>query len=133
MATVSASADIDGKRMSLGKSEFRVKRVPSPTAEIAGMTDGQLDKNVFLASAAIIPNMKDFEFDLYFVVTSYTFATVMNGDWLQKNVKGNVFSDEVKSIIRNGKRKQKYFFEKIQAKGPDGTIRSLNPISLELK
>ena len=133
MATGSASADIDGKRMSLGKSEFRVKRVPSPTAEIAGMTDGQLDKNVFLASAAIIPNMKDFEFDLYFVVTSYTFATVMNGDWLQKNVKGNVFSDEVKSIIRNGKRKQKYFFEKIQAKGPDGTIRSLNPISLELK
>ena len=77
--------------------------------------------------------MKDFEFDLYFVVTSYTFATVMNGDWLQKNVKGNVFSDEVKSIIRNGKRKQKYFFEKIQAKGPDVTIRSLNPISLELK
>ncbi|MCP4911100.1 MAG: gliding motility protein GldM [Bacteroidetes bacterium] len=133
MATVSASADIDGQRMSLGKSEFRVKRVPSPTAEIAGMTDGQLDKNVFLASGAIIPNMKDFEFDLYFIVTSYTFATVMNGDWLQKNVKGNIFSDEVKSIIRNGKRKQKFFFEKIQAKGPDGTIRSLNPISLELK
>ncbi len=132
-ATVSASAEIDGERMSLGKSEFRVKRVPSPSAEIAGLTDGQIDKNVLLANNAIIPDMKDFEFDLYFVVTSYTFATIMNGDWVQKNVKGNMFSDEVKTIIRNGKRKQKFFFEKIQAKGPDGTIRSLNPINLELK
>ncbi len=132
-ATVCASAEIDGERMSLGKSEFRVKRVPSPSAEIAGLTDGQIDKNVLLANNAIIPDMKDFEFDLYFVVTSYTFATIMNGDWVQKNVKGNMFSDEVKTIIRNGKRKQKFFFEKIQAKGPDGTIRSLNPINLELK
>jgi len=50
-----------------------------------------------------------------------------------KNIKGNEFTDEVKKIIRNGKRKTKFFFEKIQATGPDGTIRSLNPINLELK
>lgn len=133
LAIISATAEIDGQRLSLGKSEFRVKRVPDPSAEIAGLTDGQIDKNVFLANSAIIPNMKDFEFDLYFVVTSYTFATIMNGDWVQKNVKGNMFTEEVKNIIRNGKRKQKYFFEKIQAKGPDGTIRGLNPINLEIK
>ena len=133
IATISASAEIDGDRMALGKAEFRVKRVPSPSAEIAGLTDGQIDKNVLLANSAIIPDMKDFEFDLYFVVNSYTFATIMNGDWVQKNVKGNMFSDEVKTIIRSGKRKQKFFFEKIQATGPDGTIRSLNPINLELK
>ena len=133
LATISATAEIDGERLSLGTAEFRVKRVPDPSAEIAGMTDGLIDKNVFLASSAIIPNMRDFEFDLYFVVTSYTFATILNGDWVQKNVKGNIFSEEVNDIIRNGKRKQKFFFEKIQAKGPDGTLRSLNPINLELK
>ncbi len=132
-ATVSASAEIDGERMALGKSEFRVKRVPSPTAEIAGMSDGQIDKNVFLANSAIIPNQKDFEFDIYFIINSYTFATIMNGDWVQKNIKGNMFTDEVNKIIRNGKRKQKFFFEKIQATGPDGSIRSLNPVNLELK
>lgn len=133
LAAISATAEVDGQRLSLGSSEFRVKRVPDPSAEIAGLTEGQIDKNVFLASSAIIPNMKDFEFDLYFVVTSYTFATIMNGDWVQKNVKGNIFNEEVKTIIRNGKRKQKFFFEKIQAQGPDGTLRSLNPINLELK
>ena len=132
-ATVSASAEIDGERMALGKSEFRVKRVPSPSAEIAGLTDGQIDKNVLLANNAIIPNQKDFEFDIYFIINSYTFATIMNGDWVQKNIKGNMFTDEVNKIIRNGKRKQKFFFEKIQATGPDGSIRSLNPVNLELK
>ncbi len=119
--------------MQLGKAEFRVKRVPSPTAEIAGQTDGKIDKNTLLAAAAIIPNMEDFNFDLYFEVTSFTFATLINGDWIPKNVRGNQFTKEINNIIKNGKRKQKFFFEKIQAKGPDGTIRSLNPINLELK
>jgi len=134
MATVSASAEIDGERLSLGKSDFRVKRVPSPNAEIAGISDGLIDKNVLLANSAIIPNQKDFEFDIYFIINSYTFATIMNGDLGTKKIfKGNEFTDEVKKIIRNGKRKTKFFFEKIQATGPDGTIRSLNPINLELK
>jgi len=131
--TVSATSEVDGKTMQLGKAEFRVKRVPSPTAEIAGSIGGQMDKNTLLAAGAIIPDMKDFEFDLYFEVTSFTFATIINGDWIPKNVRGNIFSKEIQTIIRNGKRKQKFFFENIQAKGPDGSIRSLNSINLELK
>jgi len=133
IATVSATAKIDNKLFNLGKSEFRVKRVPSPNAEIAGMSDGKIDKNVLLGSSAIIPNMEGFEFDIYFVITSYRFGAIINGDWFEKNIKGNVFTDEVTKIIRSGKRKQKFFFDNIQAKGPDGTIRSLNPINLELK
>jgi len=131
---VSATAKIDGRNILLGRSEFRVKRVPSPTAEIAGQTNGQIDKNIMLAARAIIPNMKDFLFNnYYFKITSFTFATLINGDWIPKNVKGNIFPPEVMKIIRNGKHKQKFFFENIQAIGPDGTIRSLNPISLEIK
>jgi len=133
IATISATAKIDDKLFNLGKAEFRVKRVPDPNAEIANMSDGKIDKNVLLGSNAIIPNMKGFEFDIYFVITSYRFGAIINGDWFEKNIKGNVFTDEVNKIIRNGKRKQKFFFDNIQAKGPDGTIRSLNPINLELK
>jgi gliding motility-associated protein GldM len=132
-AIVSATADIDGNRFSLGQMEFRVKRVPTPTAMIAGQTDGKIDKNALLAAGAIIPDMKDFEFDLYFEVTGFTFATIINGDWIPKNVSGNRFNSEINGIIRNGRSKQKFFFENIQAKGPDGTVRSLNPINLELQ
>ncbi|MCB2208327.1 MAG: gliding motility protein GldM [Bacteroidetes bacterium] len=132
-AIVSATANIDGNRFSLGQMEFRVKRVPTPTAMIAGQTGGKIDKNALLAAGAIIPDMKDFEFDLYFEVTGFTFATIINGDWIPKNVSGNRFNSEINGIIRNGRSNQKFFFENIQAKGPDGTVRSLNPINLELQ
>mgnify|MGYP003572687541 CR=1 FL=1 len=132
-AYVSAIANVDGETLPLGQAEFRVKRVPTPNAEIAGQSDGQMDKNRLLAAGAIIPNMRDFEFEIYYEITGYTFATIINGDWIPKNVRGNRFTEEINGIIRNGKRKQKFFFENIQAKGPDGSIRSLNPVNLELK
>lgn len=131
--TISATADVDGEILNLGSSEFRVKRVPSPVAEIAGKTGGNIDKNTLLAAGAIIPSMKDFDFDLYFEVTSFTFATIVNGDWIPKNVRGNIFTTEITNVIKNSKRNQKIFFENIQAKGPDGTIRSLSPINLEIQ
>jgi len=131
--TVSASAKIDGKPYNLGAVDFRVKRVPDPTATIAGMTGGAIDKNQLLAASAIIPEMRGFEFDLYFQITSYSFTTLINGDFFTIKAKGNTFSKDVIKRIRSGKRKQKFFFENIQAKGPDGTKRSLNPVNLELK
>ena len=131
--SVSATAKIDGKPYSLGSLDFRVKRVPDPTATIAGMTGGSIDKNQLLAAGAIIPEMRGFEFDLYFQITSYSFTTLINGDFFTIKAKGNTFSKDIIKRIRSGKRKQKFFFENIQAKGPDGTKRSLNPVNLELK
>ncbi len=130
---ISANANIEGRKVLLGKSVFRIKRVPDPIAEIAGQTNGMINKSTLLAAGAIIPTMKDFEFDLYFRVTSYTFSTLINGDWIPKNIKGNRFTPEVIRLIRNASPNQKFFFENIEAKGPDGTIRSLNPINLEIK
>lgn len=130
---ISATADINGREVSLGRSLFRVKRVPDPVAQIAGQTNGTIDRNTFLAAGAIIPNMKDFEFDVYFTVSSYTFATLINGDWIPKNITGNRFSSEITDLIRNARPHQKFFFENIVAKGPDGSIRTLNPITLEIQ
>jgi len=130
--TISASANIDGKSLMLGSSEFRIKRVPDPVAMIAGKLEGAIDKNSLLAAGAIIPTMRDFDFELYFEVTSFTFATIVNGDWIPRNIRGNRFTEEVQGVIRNAQRKQKFFFENIQAKGPDGTVRGLNTINLEI-
>ncbi|MDP3463058.1 MAG: GldM family protein [Bacteroidales bacterium] len=130
--TISASATMDNKSLPLGSSEFRIKRVPDPVAMIAGKLEGAIDKNSLLAAGAIIPTMRDFDFELYFEVTSFTFATIVNGDWIPRNIRGNRFTEEVQGVIRNAQRKQKFFFENIQAKGPDGTVRSLNTINLEI-
>lgn len=132
-ATVSATAEYEGQWMNMGSFDFRVKRVPDPVAEIAGIKEGSVNKNTLLAANAIIPVMKDFEFDLNFVVTSFTMGTIVNGDWIPKRTRGNRFSDEMSDIIRNAKRGQKFFFESIQAEGPDGSRRTLNAINLTIE
>ncbi|MBE9492233.1 MAG: gliding motility protein GldM, partial [Bacteroidetes bacterium] len=132
-AVISASADYQGQMMNMGSAEFRVKKVPDPVAEIAGLVQGSIEKNTLLAASAIIPEMKDFEFDLYFRVVSFKMITIIGGDLVQKNARGNRFTEDMNSIIKNARRKQKFFFQNIQATGPDGTTRSLNPINLEIK
>lgn len=132
-AVVSATADYQGTIMDMGSREFRVKRVPDPVAEIGRMKEGLIEKNTLIAANAIIPAMKDFEFELYFQVKSFTMATIINGDWIPKRATGNRFSAEMMNLIRDSRRGQKFFFESIQAEGPDGTTRTLNSINLTIK
>ncbi len=133
-ATISAKAKMgENDWQDMGSREFRVKRVPDPVAEIAGYKEGTIDRNTLLAANAIIPVMKDFEFDLNFVVNSFTMGTIINGDWIPKTTQGNRFSAEMANLIRNSRRGQKFFFENIQASGPDGTTRTLNAISLTIQ
>ena len=132
--TISAAANVDGKSLPLGSYEFRIKRVPDPIAKIADLTDGTIDKNRLLASRAIIPEMVDFDFEgFHFEIVSYELSTY-RGTELQRTgtVRGNVFNDAVSNLIKNAGRGQRLYFERIQAKGPDGTMRTLNPINLEI-
>lgn len=130
---VSVSADIMGSTRSMGSAEFRIRRVPSPNAEIAGQVEGAIDKSTLLAAGAIIPVMRDFEFELFFEVKSFRMTTIVGGDGISKRGNGNRFTDEMISMIQGARKGQKFFFENIQAEGPDKIPRSLNPISLEIK
>ena len=118
--------------MNMGSFEFRVKRVPDPVAEIAGKKGGSINKNTLMAAGAVIPKMYDFEFDLNFIVTSFTMGTILNGDLISKRTGGNQFSSDMKDIIKNAKRGQKFFFDNIQAEGPDGSKRTLGSINLTI-
>jgi gliding motility-associated protein GldM len=132
-AVITVDALYQGETRRMGTAEFRVKRVPDPVAEIAGQVEGPIDKNTLLAAKAIIPVMKDFEFELYFRVTGFRMITIIGGDWISKRTSGNQFSDEMMSMIQQARRGQKFFFENIQAIGPEEVPRSLNPISIEIK
>ena len=132
-AVISVDAMYQGESRSMGSSEFRIRRVPSPTAEIAGQVEGAIDKSTLLAAGAIIPVMRDFEFELFFEVKSFRMTTIVGGDGISKRGTGNRFSDEMISMIQGARKGQKFFFENIQAEGPDKIPRSLSPISLEIK
>jgi gliding motility-associated protein GldM len=130
---ITVTAMYQGESRPMGSAEFRIRRVPSPVAEIAGQVEGAIDKNTLLAAGAIIPVMRDFEFELFFEVKSFRMTTIVGGDGVSKRGNGNRLSEEMISMIQSARKGQKFFFENIQAEGPDKIPRSLNPISLEIK
>ena len=127
---ITISATVNGKVKNLGGLDFRVKRVPSPTAKIGNTDGGPISKNILLAAGGIIPNMpEDFEFDLNFDIVSYSFSVVRGGDIFSRDGRGNALTPEMKTIIGNAKRGERVWIDNISAKGPDG-IRKLNSINL---
>ena len=129
-ATISVDAKIGDRVKSMGKMEFRVKRVPDPKPFIANSEGGNVAKNLLIAAGAIIPRMpQDFEFDLTFEISSFTFVSMRGSDIVLIEGKGNRLSEEMKKIISNAKRGGRIWLENIVAKGPDGS-RPLGTISL---
>lgn len=129
-AVIAVDADYGGQNINMGTSEFRIKRVPDPKAFIANVNDGPVAKNALIAAGAIIPRPpEDFEFDLNFVITSFTFVSVRSGDIFSSPGRGNQLTQEMKNFIGNAKRGTKVWLENIIAEGPDGN-RRLGTITL---
>ena len=130
--TIKVSINDDGKRVNMGSSEYRVKRVPSPTPKIANTTSGNISPNAMIAAGAIIPQMPDdFEFDYNFTITGFNFiGTRRGGDLFEVSAKNNLLTDQMKEYIRNARSGDKIWIEDITAKSPDGVTRKLSTISL---
>lgn len=130
---ISASAEINGVTKPMGSQDFRVKIVPDPVAYIANKKGGYIKKSDILAAGAIIPQMENFDFNLYFIVKEFSLSTLVSGDYITRKTTGNKLSDEMRKIINNTHRGQKVYIEDIKAAGPDGTTRSLASINLTLQ
>ncbi len=130
---INVSAKVNGVNKNMGSAEFRVKRLPSPNATVANVDGGQISKSRLNAASAIIPTMPaDFDFEANFVITRFTMISLSGGDIVPIQTSGNKITPRMKNVIRGLKRGQKVWFEDIFAKGPDGTTRKLNTISLTL-
>jgi gliding motility-associated protein GldM len=133
-AVISVSADVgSGKVMPMGSMKYRIKRVPDPVAKIANMRGGSINK-ALLGQSAIIPVLENFDFDLYFVVTSFSMARSGKGrDPVEEKANGNQLTPAMKTIIGATRTGDKIYFEGIKAKGPDGTIRDLGSVSFTIQ
>ncbi|NVO20425.1 MAG: gliding motility protein GldM [Bacteroidetes bacterium] len=132
-AIISVTAKVGDKVKNMGSFEFRAKNVPSPNAYIANTDGGAVGREMLLASS-LIPRMPaDFDFDLNFIITSYTFSGNRKGDVIDYKGTGNKLTEEMRSFIRECKRGSKVSFEDIYAKGPDGKNRKLNPIVISIQ
>lgn len=128
-STVNVGAEMDGSSRSMGSFEFRVKRVPSPIATIAGKVDGSIGKGSLLGAGAIIPVMENFDFELYYTIVGFDMLIQTQGQDLATAHSGNGrFTGQMNQLIQSSARGKRVTFEKIRARGPDGSIRQLSPI-----
>ena len=128
---INVSATIGGKSTPMGSTEFRVKPVPTPIPKIAGKSEGVISKNVLAASGVIVPEMENFDFELYFRVTSFKMSYLKGQDIFEKQVSGNVIPPDLKAVIKGLNNGSKVYFEDIQAYGA-GSTRKLQSMIFKL-
>lgn len=134
---VSVMANFDGKLKDMGKKKYRVKGLPNPDAMIAKKTQGTIDKQDMLIAGGIIASPPGgFEFKARFEIKSFEMQTNQGGDikvLASDPQKKGLLTPEMINIIKNSRKSQKFWFEKIVATGPDGRERTLNTINLTVK
>jgi gliding motility-associated protein GldM len=125
--------DENGKKIPLGKAEFRVKRIPDPKSYVSGKTGSvSVKKAVFSAASTVQAKMENFDFDIKVKVQSFMFSTTKSGEVLEFKVNGNKLNSKCKSLIQRSRKNQKFFIEKIKVRMPDGTTRQLAPIIIKV-
>lgn len=129
---INVNADINGALKPMGSFDFRVRMVPDPVAYIANVKGGYISKENLIAAGAIIPQMENFEFNLFFKVTEFSLSTAISGDIITEKTVGNLLNDKMKRILKSLRRGQKVYIEDIKAKGPDGSTRNLASINLTI-
>lgn len=133
---VSISADMGGgKSQAMGKTQFRVKPVPEPTATIgASITSGRQSKDVLLTNPLIVAQMsKDFNYELRWNVVSYTVTFVRNNvEEAPIPVRGPRFPDNVVGKIRSASAGTQMEISNIKVQSIAGA-RTLKTILVRIK
>ncbi len=135
-STISVSADIGGKVIPMGSFEYRVKKVPDPVATIASSKGGTLNKNV-LAAGTLIPQLENFDFELFFKITGFKLTIAGKGrDILEFETTGNQLTQQMRDQLAKSRTGDKVFFEYIKAKmatGADQSTRTLSPMAFTVQ
>lgn len=133
MATVTVTAEIDGKKKSMGSMDFKVKEIPPPIPKVAGRKFGSIDRNTLLAQMIVLADLENFDFDAKFVVTEFTVSAAIGGFTQDVTVKSNKITDAQKNIIRSAQKGSRVLFTGIRAVGPDGKARDLTDIVFKIQ
>ena len=125
--------DENGKTVSLGKQEFRVKRIPTPVAYIGGKTGTVLLTKGKLGNGVINAKLEGFVFDLRVKVKSFTLGTTVSGDYRAEKVTGNKMNSRCKKMIKAANRGQRFYLEDMKVKMPDGRTVKLGNVTIKIK
>ncbi len=129
--TCVVSVAMDGK--SMGGFTFRVKNLPVPTPVIHGVTSKTVSKGELLAAQGLRAEMRDFEFDLQYRVTSFVLSVTIDGYLEEARSDSQVLTEQQRQILNRVKAGQRVAFTDIKAIGPDGRTVDLLDLSVRVK
>lgn len=117
----------------LGKSKFRVKRLPDPVAKVLGQKEGLISKGKLKVASRVDAVMENFDFELKVSVASFTMTVNMGGDLVEMRTKGNKLDSKMKSMLSRVKKGSRVYFENIKVKMPGGKPRKVPSIVFKVK
>jgi gliding motility-associated protein GldM len=131
-ASITVTAEIDGKKVVIGKKDFRVKPVPDPVAKMSSSKGGGLSKEVMLAAPFILADMENFDFDLKWKVVSFKMEITVGGYNRESISRSSRLTNEQTASISSLQRGQRVTFSEIKAQYGN-QVRDLAPITFTLK
>jgi len=129
---VSVYANIGDQRRLVGSSVWRVKPVPPPVAQVAQKTGGNIRKEVLGIQDGVMAVLIDFDFEFRYTVTEFELQTTEGGYTVIKKSNSNRFTDDQKNLLNRVRPGDIVYIGSIKAKGDDGSVRDLDPISFKI-
>ncbi|HYQ57288.1 MAG TPA: gliding motility protein GldM [Draconibacterium sp.] len=130
---VSVYATINGTRRLLGTTDWRVKQVPDPEAQVNGQAGGEIRKEVLQIQDGILAVLEDFDFEFGYTVTQFTMETTDGAYTNRYQSNSNRFTTEQKNALQRVNVNSIVYIGDIKAIGDDGSTRDLDPISFKIK
>jgi gliding motility-associated protein GldM len=134
-ASISVSAKTkDGVKAQGPPVKFRVKPIPPPVAKAGGMTGtAVMTVNQVKAIGGIGAELKGFDFEANFVVTSFEFTATVKGKGIQEVSNSNNLTSGMVAAIQSAVAGTRIFISEVKAKGPDGKIQSIPGVTIKVK
>lgn len=131
--TVTVYATMNGIRKLVGTTTWRVKKVPDPIAQVAGLSGGDIRKERLQVEDGVLAILEDFDFDFKYKVTQFEIQTSEGGYVVRRLSKSNRFTTEQKQQLKNVATESIVYISNIKAVGDDGSTRDIDPISFKVK
>jgi gliding motility-associated protein GldM len=131
---VSVYSNVNGVRKLIGTTNWRVKKVPDPVAQVAGLTGGDIRKERLQVEDGVMAILEDFDFDFKYKVTQFEIQTTIAGGYIDKKPsKSNRFTPEQKEQLKRVQLESIVYISNIKAVGDDGNSVDLDPISFKVR
>lgn len=118
------------------RKEFRVKRIPNPTAKLSNSLGGNMSAGEFKAQQGLRADLEGFDFDAKCDILGYELVRVQRraDPEILPAHRGGIYSSEARAMVDKAKPGDTYFFNNVKAKCPgDQAGRDINGLTFNIK